>query len=85
MQNDTGRAGAVLKINLAALRNNYRLLRSKLGAADCGAVGSRPGADRAPPAVPRAGAPCRSAADVPRGSWRGHSGRAAGPIAAVSE
>ena len=38
MQNDTGRAGAVLKINLAALRNNYRLLRSMLGAADCGAA-----------------------------------------------
>ena len=38
MLNDTGRAGAVLKINLAALRNNYRLLRSMLGNAACGAA-----------------------------------------------
>lgn len=38
MQQDTGRAGALLKIDLTALRNNYRLLRSKLGAAACGAA-----------------------------------------------
>ena len=38
MQLDTGRAGALLKINLTALRNNYRLLRSKLGNAACGAA-----------------------------------------------
>ncbi len=38
MQQDTGRAGALLKIDLSALRNNYRLLRSKLSTAACGAA-----------------------------------------------
>ncbi len=38
MQQEAGRAGAVLKIDLSALRNNYSLLRSKLGAAACGAA-----------------------------------------------
>lgn len=38
MQLEAGRAGAVLKIDLNALRNNYRLLRGKLGAASCGAA-----------------------------------------------
>lgn len=38
MQQEVGRAGAVLKIDLNALRNNYRLLRSKLGTASCGAA-----------------------------------------------
>jgi alanine racemase len=38
MQQDTGRAGALLKIDLTALRHNYRLLRSKLGTAACGAA-----------------------------------------------
>lgn len=38
MQQEAGRAGAVLKIDLNALRHNYRLLRSKLGAAHCGAA-----------------------------------------------
>lgn len=38
MQLENGRAGAVLKIDLNALRNNYRLLRGKLGSAQCGAA-----------------------------------------------
>ncbi|MBI3284064.1 MAG: alanine racemase [Burkholderiales bacterium] len=38
MQQMAGRAGAVLRIDLQAVRNNYRLLRSKLGAAQCGAA-----------------------------------------------
>ena len=33
-----GRAGAILTIDLNAVRNNYRLLRSKLGSAQCGAA-----------------------------------------------
>lgn len=33
-----GRAGAVLTIDLQALRHNYRLLKAKAGAARCGAV-----------------------------------------------
>lgn len=38
MQQEAGRAGAVLKIDLSSLRNNYRLLRGKLGVAACGAA-----------------------------------------------
>jgi alanine racemase len=38
MHQDSGRAGALLKIDLNALRNNYRLLKSKLGSAACGAA-----------------------------------------------
>lgn len=38
MQHDIGRAGALLKIDLNALRKNYRLLCSKLGGAACGAA-----------------------------------------------
>ena len=34
----SGRAGAVLRIDLQALRSNYRLLKSKLGIARCGAA-----------------------------------------------
>ncbi|MES2073108.1 MAG: alanine racemase [Pseudomonadota bacterium] len=33
-----GRAGAILTIDLNAIRNNYRLLRGKLGSAQCGAA-----------------------------------------------
>ncbi len=38
MQQDSGRAGAVLTIDLNALRNNYRLLRGMVGGAQCGAA-----------------------------------------------
>lgn len=38
MQQQAGRAGAVLRIDLQAVRNNYRLLCDKLGAAQCGAA-----------------------------------------------
>ena len=38
MQQETGRAGALLKIDLTALRHNYRLLRSQVGSAACGAA-----------------------------------------------
>ena len=38
MQYVAGRAGAVLRIDLQAVRNNYRLLSSKLGVAKCGAA-----------------------------------------------
>jgi alanine racemase len=38
MQQGTERAGAVLKIDLNSLRNNYRLLRGKIGSALCGAA-----------------------------------------------
>ncbi|HTD04171.1 alanine racemase [Undibacterium sp.] len=38
MQQPAGRAGAILTIDLNAVRNNYRLLRSKLNSAQCGAA-----------------------------------------------
>src|SRR5258708_38282901 len=38
MQQPAGRAGAVLTIDLGAVRNNYRLLHSKLSSAQCGAA-----------------------------------------------
>ena len=38
MLQEAGRAGAILKIDLTALRNNYRLLRNKLDTAVCGAA-----------------------------------------------
>ncbi|CAN5896235.1 alanine racemase [soil metagenome] len=38
MQQEVGRAGALLKIDLHALRQNYRTLRQRLGAAQCGAA-----------------------------------------------
>ncbi|MBK1889886.1 alanine racemase [Undibacterium sp. 14-3-2] len=38
MQQVAGKSGAVLRIDLQAVRGNYRLLRSKLGTAHCGAA-----------------------------------------------
>ncbi|MDE2428948.1 MAG: alanine racemase, partial [Burkholderiales bacterium] len=38
MQHETGRAGALLQIDLQAVRNNYRFLQGKLGAVPCGAA-----------------------------------------------
>ena len=38
MQQEAGRAGALLTIDLKALRHNYRLLQNKLGKAICGAA-----------------------------------------------
>lgn len=38
MQQAAGRAGAILTIDLGAVRHNYRLLRSKLVSAQCGAA-----------------------------------------------
>ncbi|WP_394781746.1 alanine racemase [Undibacterium sp.] len=38
MQQPAGTAGAILTIDLGAVRSNYRLLRSQLGSAQCGAA-----------------------------------------------
>ncbi|NDI87436.1 alanine racemase [Undibacterium crateris] len=38
MQEMTGRSGAVLRVDLQAVQNNYRLLSQKLGKAQCGAA-----------------------------------------------
>ena len=38
MQHELSRAGAILSIDLQALRKNYRLLSSRIGAAQCGAA-----------------------------------------------
>jgi alanine racemase len=38
MQQEAGRAGALLTIDLKALRANYRYLQNRLGAAQCGAA-----------------------------------------------
>ncbi len=55
------RSGAVLRVDLGAVRANYRLLKSKLGRADCAAVVKADayglGADRVAPALSEEG--CR--------------------------
>ena len=38
MQVNTGRAGAILRIDLQALRANYQILKTQLGSAACGAA-----------------------------------------------